>query len=754
MMIANPNESYDINNLPEIFSLPDDIEDGNVDFTSIETMSTKLSQTLQEKIDAVKFDISKKFANKVKIQFEEIVTPTTQEAQSTQQTSTKVIVNGEEQSISYKTIMKTAHNDNGELFGQSKDYQDKPITFDDNSPYICNGTNDGVGSGLDYTSFINKNDKLYMVSQFECQVGSMYMAELEQDPNGTLTPKNGTLKYISQKGEFGGFVHCAGQTTPWQSMLGSEEYEPNARSVADDANATTGLTGNKYYDEMAKFWGNDIKKASPYYYGWTPEVQIGANGDANYAKHYSMGRFSHELAYVMPDKKTVYLSDDGTNVGLFMFVADSEEDLSAGILYAAKWNQTSSEGAGSANLSWISLGHATSTEIREYLDPDKNISTNDAKVFSDIFETADINTDNSCPSGFSSINTSAYQECLKVKDGMEKAASRLETRRYAAIMGATTEFRKEEGITFDKNSGTLYVAMSAVAYGMEDNKKNDAANTKYDVGSNNDIKLPYNPCGAIYALDVNSSYPEIDSKYVVGNMYSILEGTPATYDATSIYAGNTCDVNGISNPDNVAFLDGSDILTIGEDTGAHKNNVVWSYNTKSGELTRIFTTPLGAETTSPFWYNDLKNGFGYLSVVTQHPDAGDKESAVGYVGPFKNLNDLKESNTINSIKRIATYGTGVEAGSEIVSFDKETNKIFSTNGATNKIDVTQLNSDGTLGDTTSIDISGYGPKLQSVAVKNSIVAVAVGSDDKTTTKGKVVLFDTNGNLLSETTVGL
>ena len=248
---------------------------------------------------------------------------------------------------------------------------------------------------------------------------------------------------------------------------------------------------------------------------------------------------------------------------------------------------------------------------------------------------------------------------------MEKAASRLETRRYAAIMGATTEFRKEEGITFDKNSGTLYVAMSAVAYGMEDNKKNDAANTKYDIGSNNDIKLPYNPCGAIYALDVNSSYPEIDSKYVVSNMYSILEGTPTTYDATSIYAGNTCDVNGISNPDNVAFLDGSDILTIGEDTGAHKNNVVWSYNTKSGELTRIFTTPLGAETTSPFWYNDLKNGFGYLSVVTQHPDAGDKESAVGYVGPFKHLNDLKESNTINSIKRIATYGTGVEAGSEI-----------------------------------------------------------------------------------------
>lgn len=32
---------------------------------------------------------------------------------------------------------------------------------------------------------------------------------------------------------------------------------------------------------------------------------------------------------------------------------------------------------------------------------------------------------------------------------MEKAAAFLETRRYAATLGATTEFEKEEGITYD-----------------------------------------------------------------------------------------------------------------------------------------------------------------------------------------------------------------------------------------------------------------------------------------------------------------
>ncbi len=74
-----------------------------------------------------------------------------------------------------------------------------------------------------------------------------------------------------------------------------------------------------------------------------------------------------------------------------------------------------------------------------------------------------------------------------------------------------------------------------------------------------------------------------------------------------------------------------------------------------------------------------------MSVVTQHPGTNDKESAVGYVGPFKNLTELKESNTINSIKKVATHATNIEAGSEIVAYDKESKKIFSTNGATNKI---------------------------------------------------------------------
>jgi len=686
-----------------------------------------------------------------KVQFENIDTPLG-DAQKSIQSSSLVTLGNETQALSFTKLLATNASDNGEVFGQVKDYLDQPITFDDGSPYVCNGTNDGVGSGLDYSSILQKNNKLYLVSQFECQVGAMYKAELAQDTQtGTLSVKPNTLEFISQAAGFGGFVHCAGQRTPWESHLGSEEYETDARFVEEDANATTGLTGNKYYDETAKFWGGDATKMSPYYYGWTPEVTIDANGNAVYAKHYAMGRMSHELSYVMPDRKTVYLSDDGTNVGLFMFVADKAEDLSAGSLYAAKWHQNSDVDGGRADLSWIKLGEATDAQIKAILDADNNVTTNDAPLFSDIFNVETPNADGTCPtSGFVSVNTSAGNECLQLVTGQEQVAAFLETRRYAAYLGATTEFRKEEGITFSADHNKLFVAMSEVAKGMEDDSSSD-------LGGNNDIRLAKNSCGAVYALDVaqteqrDNEDKKIKSAYVVNNMYSIINGIPASYDAASEYAGNRCDVNGISNPDNVTYLKGSNLLFIGEDTSSHLNNMIWAYDIENGSLVRTFTTPLGAETTSPFWYENI-NGYGYMTAVTQHPDADTAEvgeSSVGVMGPIKNLDTLNG----NSLVKLGAYNSGKVGGSEITAYDAATKKLFITNGADNKLDVVSLADVQNPTLLESLDLAAYGAGVQSVAVKNGKVAVAVGSADKTAEKGKVVIFNTDGTYDKNVTVG-
>lgn len=557
------------------------------------------------------------------ISFDEIETAEADSEKAKLLNTKKVTINGKEQSIDFTPLMATGHQDNGEIFGLIKDQNDQDIKFEDGSNYICNGTNGAQGSGLDFSSILQKNGTLYMVNQFECNVGAMYMFELAQDvKTGALSPKKDTLKFISQKSEFGGFVHCAGQATPWNSHLGSEEYESDARAVEADADAN-GITGNAYYDETAKFFGGDATKLNPYFYGWTPEVKIKSDGTPEYTKHYSMGRFSHELAYVMPDNKTVYMSDDGTNVGLFMFVADKAEDLSAGTLYAAKVAQNHTQNGGDFSLSWINLGHATDAEVRS------SVAT--MPKFSNFFDAVDANEDNSCPTGFTSINTSAYHECLKLKEGVdEKVLSRVETRRYAAFKGATTEFRKEEGITFDPVNNKLYVAMSAIERGMEDNKKAREANDKYDRGGNNDIKVEYNYCGAVYELDVVKD-ATIKSDYVANSMRGILTGTMIEEDAN----GNKCDLDGISNPDNVTMLPGTNILTIGEDTSKHENNIIWAYDLSSGNLTRIMSTPIGAETTSPFWYTNV-NGWGYMTAVTQHPDtdSDDKgQSSIGVLGP-------------------------------------------------------------------------------------------------------------------------
>jgi secreted PhoX family phosphatase len=228
-------------------------------------------------------------------------------------------------------------------------------------------------------------------------------------------------------------------------------------------------------------------------------------------------------------------------------------------------------------------------------------------------------------------------ECLDLQPGMQGIASRLETTRMAAYMGATTELRKEEGITYDIENETLYLAMSAVERGMEDDHSNDA-------GGPNHIRLPENDCGVVYALPVGSD-GAVGSRYVAQRIIGVVAGAPIEGDAN-----NSCSLDGIANPDNVAFMDGHGILIIGEDTGSgHQNDIIWAYDVYAGSLTRIQTTPYGSETTSPYWYPDI-NGWAYLKSVIQHPFGesdrdqlmSDDEAAAydGYIGPFPSFDDL------------------------------------------------------------------------------------------------------------------
>ncbi len=470
----------------------------------------------------------------------------------------------------------------------------------------------------------------------------MYLSELEQADDGTLKIKS--TKPIDFSAVGGLWVPCAGSVTPWGTHLGSEEYPPDARAVEE---ATSMKDIDDYYKPMIRYVGLDPEKATveefkagfkPYNFGYPTEIAVKEDGSYTVAKHYAMGRVAVELASVMPDQKTAYISDDGTNVGFFMFVADEAGKLDAGTLYAAKWHQTSDEGAGTADISWVDLGHADSTDVAATLK--KGVS------FSDLFETAKIADDGTCPAGFSPSNAEERAECLKVKPGMEMVASRVETRRYASMMGATTEYRKEEGITLDPATKTLFVAMSEVNSGMENASKGGKPTTKYEKGSANDIRLTANNCGAVYALALDTD-ATIGSDFVAKTEKALVAGKPTKYEDGSPYAGNTCDIDGIANPDNISFLTGTNTLIIGEDSGSgHQNDAIWAFDMASAKLTRIFSTPYGSETTSAYTYNNI-GGHGYIMAVVQHPygesdedklaDPADARAYVGYIGPLPAL---------------------------------------------------------------------------------------------------------------------
>lgn len=556
------------------------------------------------------------------IEFNEVKVPLNDTEKRAINASDGVKISGKEYKIGYNIIMRSGDKVGDEIFGALYDINGKLITTKDGSPRISNDN--------DFSSLHTYGDKIFMISHFETRPAAMYITELNQDKTtGKLSPVN--TKNIDFS-KFGGlWVPCAGSVTPWGTHLGSEEYEPDARMIKENGE------GGEYYNLMAEYFGGDLMKVNPYNYGWTPEVKIiNEKGDVNVTKHYAMGRIAHELSYVMPDRKTVILSDDGTNTGLFIFIADKAGDLSSGVLYAAKWHQTDNQNGGSAKLEWISLGNANDNEIKKEID--KGIK------FSDIFDMAEFK-DDICPDGFTATkanvdsNQEITPECIKLKHGMEKIASRLESRRYAAIKGATTEFRKMEGITYNNDLNEIYIGMSEINKGMESFKSKGKDSLKYDVKGVDDIRLLHNTCGAVYRLTLKKD-DKIGSNFVPDVMSGMIAGKYATTGDKL----NTCDLNGLANPDNVTYINGTGTLIIGEDTGSgHQNDYIWSYDIQKDKLTRILTTPYGSETTSPYYYNNI-GGFGYIIAVVQHPygesdedrlqNSSDARAYTGYIGPF------------------------------------------------------------------------------------------------------------------------
>ena len=534
------------------------------------------------------------------VEFTSMPVPATAEEKSTMYSDAQIKVtlnNGTEKTLDldYTPLAQPGDVINGKIVGAAVDVNGNIITNAKGEPI--------VSSAPDANSLLSvngKSGKLYMINHFESmpsnEIGTvpraLYLNTVKQDKK-TGEMKITDIEPIDFSAYGGVWTPCAAVLSPWNTHLGSEEYEPNARAheANPEKSSVTQFARNYYQDPNAI--GN------PYLYGYTTEVSVHPNGEAKAVKHHSMGRLSFENVTVAPDNRTVYYGDDGGYVMSFMYVADKAKDLSAGTLYAAKFEQTSAENGGAGNLKWIKLGHATDEEMKELAE---------TLTFSDIFETTN-DAAYAKANGFSHIKTATGEEFLKVKPGMEKAAAFLEPRRYGAMLGATSEFNKMETLTFNKADNKIYMAMSTIAKAMEENP-NDPVD---------DIRLPKINAGGIYEMDLAQGQKDregnsIDSDYVATSMSAILVGEDIPKDAD----GNKAHLDKIANPDNMVYSENLRTLFIAEDTGNHVNNVGWAYNVDTKELSRIISAPDGGEVTGIQAIDDL-NGHSYLMVGSQNP---------------------------------------------------------------------------------------------------------------------------------------
>lgn len=413
----------------------------------------------------------------------------------------------------------------------------------------------------------------------------------------------GTLKVQKTPTFEGGYWKIGGGFFSDSHLLMTERDEPDARNWENLDNRSNSSLNNfltLYYQDETKISNN-----SPYRYGLIINSKIQDNLTLFSSKHYSLGRIGRSSIIVMPDKKTVYLGDS-QQYGIFlMFIANAENDFSNGTLYAAKWEQLNKA---KANLSWIYLGATSDGEIKALV--------NNGITFSSIFETKDQTTN-----AFITIQTSNGFEYLKLKEYQETAAAFLETRRYAAILGATSEFSPMTGFAINAKDKKLYAAMPMVLQGMLDNS----------LDIQNHITMNKSNAGAIFEINLATQQKDqrrenISSEWVATSI-QISQTMTGEDLPTPDKMGNTATLEKPANSSVLTFHERLRTLFIGESGNSHAERFVWTFQPDTQQLTKILYAP--AEVTA-LQLIDKSNSFNYL-VISYSANTATNQSNIGYL---------------------------------------------------------------------------------------------------------------------------
>ncbi len=424
----------------------------------------------------------------------------------------------------------------------------------------------------DFNGFIQTGaGKGYLFTNWEMYPGGMSRMALEKDNQGSWTVTDAMM--LDFDGVKGTAANCFGSVTPWNTPLTSEEWIVDSK-VDTTTNPNWNNPALVSSDMIGYMWQLTAPDApNPYRYGYIAEVQNPTSNEPMVVKHYALGRFEHENATVMPDGKTVYLSQDDTGGVLFKFVADTPEDLSAGTLYGAKLTQDVGQNDPATtgfDVAWIELGHGDNTMIEAWIADFDGIGTDQyVEGESNYMTMADVEAWANGAATYPTVANGGGK--VTAGEPMDNRAVFLESRQAARLKGATAEWRKLEGISIntkraqeaiegvntidgeDVRDAYVYLAIA------------DLDNTLIDNEGDIQLSSRVKDCGGVYRA-------KLEEGYNISRIEPLVMGS--TY-RSSLSGAARCDVDQLSQPDNVIVMDDGRII-IGED-GFQENNTLWLY---------------------------------------------------------------------------------------------------------------------------------------------------------------------------------
>jgi secreted PhoX family phosphatase len=432
----------------------------------------------------------------------------------------------------------------------------------------------------DFNGFIPTGaGKGYLFTNWELYPGGMSRMNIEKDAQGNWGVLDAMMVDFASVNGTG--ANCFGSVSPWNTPLTSEEWVVNT-----SVGSTTAPSWNSP-DEIADsallagMWALSDNASNPYDYGYIVEITDPESVTPLPVKHFTIGRYEHENSIVMPDRKTVYSSQDDTGGVLFKFVADTAEDLTVGTLFGAKLQQDAGlndPAVTGFDVTWVELASGNNAEIGDWINEFDGIGTDQfVEGESSYMTLADVEAWADWVEGGRQAGVN-YPTLAngggKVTAGlpMDDRSAFLESRQAARQLGATAEWRKLEGISIHQDrveeavTNVDKVADEVVTAAYMYLAIADLDNTMIDDEGDIQLSSRVKDCGGVYRA-------KIENDYSLTRIEPVIMG--ATY-RSSLDGAERCDVNNLSQPDNVVVMKDGRIL-LGED-GFQENNTLWMYD--------------------------------------------------------------------------------------------------------------------------------------------------------------------------------